>query len=165
MLEMLYESAIAPELSESAAEVLQALRKEFEGYPIDSLGECRPLLIKDSSCQLFTFQGTKVNRSLSFLFKAVGAEVQYTEHNSSFVFPGGMNDVKSFIEKAEEVLENVEFYVENEVIARPAIMDFSKWSIHLPVKYKCQLLHERYFDFAGAEVFLKSVNPVAYTDI
>jgi ATP-dependent Lhr-like helicase len=165
MLEMLYESAVAPELSESAAEVLQALRKEFEGYPIESLGECRPLLIKDSSCQLFTFQGTKVNKSLSFLLKASGADVQYTEHNSSFVFPGGMNDVKSFISRAEEVLEDVEFYVENEVIARPAIMDFSKWSIHLPLKYKCQLLHERYFDFAGAAVFLKSVNPVACTDI
>lgn len=162
MLEMLYESSIVSELSEPAADVIREMRKDFEGYPIESLGEDRPLMVKDHSCQLFTFQGTKINKSLNFLFKASGANVQYTEHNSSLVFAGGRKELILMISKAHGVLSDIRFHIENAVIAQPEIMAFSKWALHLPLKYQCAILLDRYFDFDGAGVFLGMLNPVPY---
>ncbi|WP_316799703.1 DEAD/DEAH box helicase [Pedobacter frigidisoli] len=163
MLEMLYESAIISELAEPAGEVVREMRKEFQGYRIESLTDDRPLLLKDSSCQLFSFQGSRINKSLSFLFKTSGTEVQYTEHNSSFVFSGGKQAVDLAIAKAREVLADIDFHLENAVIAQPGLIDFSKWALHLPLKYKCEILLERYFDFSGVAGFLDSLNPVLHS--
>ena len=38
----------------------------------------------------------------------------------------------------------------------PGIMEFSKWGIYLPIKFKVELVKNRYFDFAEANYFIES---------
>jgi ATP-dependent Lhr-like helicase len=37
---------------------------------------------------------------------------------------------------------------------KPALLDFSKWGIYLPIEYKVQVLKEWYFDFTEAANFI-----------
>jgi ATP-dependent Lhr-like helicase len=158
MLQLLLESGEIPELNETALAMLREFRAEFIGYPIESLEDDRPVLVKEGSVQLFTFQGTKINKTLNFIFSINLTEIQYFETNSSFVFDSVIEELKGFIEAAMLVFDDVDLHVENLVASRPGIMDFSKWAEHLPVRLKCDLLKEKYFDFDGARTFLSRLN-------
>src|SRR5690606_27183195 len=61
-----------PELNEASSSILHELRYDFNGFPLISIATERPLLIKDKKQVLYTFTGTKINRSLSFLFTLLG---------------------------------------------------------------------------------------------
>ena len=164
MLQMLFETDVIPELNEKAAEVLRQLREEFKGYRIEDLEHDRPVLIKEGNLQLFSFQGTKVNKTLNTLFQLAGVECGYSENNSCLTFKGGVAELQHNKLLAEKVLENIEAHLEELAENRPELLSFSKWGIYLPLKFKCKLLKEKYFDFVGADLFLKELNAVEYTE-
>jgi ATP-dependent Lhr-like helicase len=43
---------------------------------------------------------------------------------------------------------------------KPALIDFSKWGIYLPIEYKIRLLKERYFDFTSTTHFIRYIDLV-----
>jgi ATP-dependent Lhr-like helicase len=43
-------------------------------------------------------------------------------------------------------LPNIDSYISELLQSSPALLDFSKWGIYLPEKYKIALLKSRYFD-------------------
>ncbi|HEX8607108.1 MAG TPA: DEAD/DEAH box helicase, partial [Pedobacter sp.] len=160
MLQLLLESEEIVELDETSIDILREFRSEFKGYRIESLEDDRPALLKEGTIKLYTFHGTRVNKSLHFLFDLVGQENNYLEHTSSFTFTGGKNELLFIFKKAIEILHDIDFHVENLVAAKPAIMEFSKWGHFLPLQMKCRLLNDKYFDFSGARDFLERVNVV-----
>lgn len=163
MLQELLAGNEIEEFEETASEVLRQFRAEFKGYQIQSLEDDRPVLVKDGTIQLFTFNGTKINRSLSYLFGLLNVDCGYMEHSSSFTFEGGLMELKGHLENAVAILSDIDFHIENTVITKPMIMEFSKWGSNLPLRFKCKLLKDKYFDFAGTESFLRQVNLIAYS--
>ena len=160
MLQLLTESEEIPELDETSIDILREFRSEFRNYRIESLEDDRPALLKEGTIQLYTFNGTRVNKSLHFLFDLIGQESNYLEQTSSFTFTGGKAELLSFIAEAIQILEDIDFHLENIVLTKPSIMEFSKWGHFLPLQLKCRLLNDKYFDFYGARDFLDRVSLV-----
>lgn len=160
MLQLLLVSEEIPELDETSLDILREFRSEFKNYCIESLEDDRPALLKEGTIRLFTFHGTRVNKSLQLLFDLIGQENNYLEHTSSFTFTGGKVQLVGFIAEAIKILGDIDFHIENLVLAKPAIMEFSKWGHLLPLQLKCRLLHDKYFDFESTRDFLERINLV-----
>ncbi len=164
MFQVLFETNEFPELDEAANETLRVLRKDFSNFPIVSLSDDRPIIYKDTQAVLFTFQGTKVNRSLSFLLNKTGLNCVYDESSSSFEIPINKTQLNPLFEQLKTVLEDIEFHLENEVRSNPMILDFSKWGKYLPVQYQCEILKEKYFDFDAVKLFLDSIEIISLNE-
>lgn len=158
MLQLLLESGEIPELDETSVDILREFRSDFGNYAVESLEEDRPALRQEDKIQLYTFQGTRVNKSLHFLFETGGRENNYDERSSSFTFSGGEVQLKQSVAEAIGTIDDIDFHLESLVLSKPTIMEFSKWSLHLPLRMKCSLLKEKYFDFVGARQFLERLN-------
>jgi ATP-dependent Lhr-like helicase len=161
MLQLLVTPSHHPELDAASQEALRILRQEFAGFawPTELVHE-RPVFIKDSQLILYTFTGTKINRSLAFLLKCLDVQFEYDESTSSFTLPLALKLLPDLFEQLRLFIEDVEFHLTDSVTQNPAIMDFAKWSTSLPVYYQCQVLRERYFDFEGTWDFLANTVPV-----
>jgi ATP-dependent Lhr-like helicase len=162
MLQVLLETGNVLELNDTASEVLRQFREEFKNYPIESLEDDRPVLVKDNNIRWFTFQGTKLNRTLDFMFGLAGIEHDYHEHDSSFTIKGSLTELRNSLARVIGLMDDADFHLENAVRANPALIDFSKWGIYLPLKYQLMVLKSKFFDFAGVRRFLENLNLVEY---
>lgn len=164
MFEILFELTEYPELDKAAAETLQELRKDFSRFPVECLNDDRPIIFKEMKAVFFTFQGTKVNRSLNFLFDKAGLNCSHEEHSSSFEIPTGQIQIQSLLNQIQAILSDIDFHLENAIRENSALLDFSKWGQFLPIVYQIEILKEKYFDFAGTQMFLENVSLVALTE-
>lgn len=157
MFELLLESNQFPELDEGAAEILRELRIDFSNLQIENQINYRPIICKDRETILFTFQGTKVNRSLNFLLNKVGVDCVYEEISSTFEIPIVYSQIQSLFEELKAILKDIDSHLENALTLNSSMLSFSKWGGFLPVKYQVEILKERYFDFASLNTFLRDV--------
>lgn len=156
MFQILFETTEYPELDEAAKKTLQILRKDFSNFPIESLNDDRPIIYKDNKAVLYSFLGTKVNRSFYFLLNKTGMTCTYEEHSSTFEIPIKQEQFKPLLEQLLSILDDIDFHLENAVRANPAILDFSKWGTYLPIKFQIEILKEKYFDFESARKFIEN---------
>lgn len=160
MFQILFEATEYPELDEAANDTLQILRKDFSNFPIESLNTDRPIIYKENKAVLFSFQGTKINRSFCFLLNKTGLNCSYEEHSSTFGIPVQRGEFKSLIEQLFSVLDDIDFHLESAIRTNPAILDFSKWGSYLPIKFQIEILKEKYFDFENTKKFLENSSMV-----
>lgn len=158
MFELLLNSTDYNELNELSKEALKTIRKEFSIYPIEIIDDDRPVLKKDSDILWYTFQGTKVNRSLHFLLDKAGIDCILDDHSSCIAFPVDSIRLHLIKEKLYKILDELDFHLENIIRLNPSIMDFSKWGRFLPIQYQILILKERYFDFDQTRSFIDRVN-------
>ncbi|QJD95704.1 DEAD/DEAH box helicase [Mucilaginibacter robiniae] len=156
MLELLLQEQTVTELDEAAMEALRQLRDDFSHYQIEDLQYDRPVLIKDGSVTWYSFQGSKINRTLHFLFRLVGTEIDYDDSSSSFVIRGGLAELERLISKAITEVSNIDAHLATCLGQQPDLIDFSKWGIYLPFPLRCTLLKLKYYDFTNALQFLKN---------
>jgi len=157
MLHILKSNEIYDELETSCHDVLHDLRYDFKGYQITDFEYDRPLIIKDETLILYTFTGTVINRTLLFLIQLTGTRVILEDHSSSLVISTQFEDFQSLIVKVNEVYENIDNHLIKAIEIDKSILSFSKWGSFLPMKYKCEILKERYFDFEGAINFINNI--------
>jgi ATP-dependent Lhr-like helicase len=160
MLAILMDATNYIELDEPATDCLKAIRQEFANFKIESLLTERPIISNENKTLLYSFQGTKINRSLFFLLNKIGINCHYNEHSSTFELPVDQSQLKQLFEKIIDFVSNVDLHLEDSVRVNPALLDFSKWASYLPIKYQCELLKEKYFDFKATKAFLESVDLV-----
>ena len=165
MLEILIQETVYEELDESSIEALREIRKEFSNIAIESLEDDRPLIIKETDVVFYSFNGTKVNRSLEFLFSHAGISTDYIEQSSSFVIKAKSEDMKQILEQVENIVPDIDFHLENDISSNPSILDFSKWGGYLPLKFQIEVLKQKFFDFESAILFLKNLRIVEKTEI
>ncbi|SKC08004.1 ATP-dependent helicase Lhr and Lhr-like helicase [Sphingobacterium nematocida] len=159
MLEILLKDTLYTELDETSTEQLRELRKEFSGFHIESLEDDRPFVLKENSIHLHTFHGSKVNKTLTFLFGQANITSRLIDSSSTII----INENEGFnwqatVSKISAILEDIDFHLENMVIANPALLNFSKWGHLLPRDLQVEVLKSRYFDFDSAAEFLGNVN-------
>jgi ATP-dependent Lhr-like helicase len=160
MFEILFETTEYSELDEASSDTLRELRKDFSNCPIESLEHDRPIIYKDIEAVLFTFQGTKVNRSINFLLSKTGLNCAHEDHSSTFEIPVNRSQIQLLLEQLQTILSGIDFHLENAVRTNPAILDFSKWGRFLPINFQIEILKEKFFDFEGANKFLANVGIV-----
>lgn len=162
MIEIVYSDLVCDVLDPSSIEELNEIRKEFSGFKLEDLQRDRPLINKDASLILYTFTGTRMNRTIHLLLNLAGIKNYFDDSSSSFEIA---MDQKDFLKKWSTITEpvnKVDEHLADIVNANPSILDFSKWGAYLPTRYKVELLKQKYFDFANAEL-IRSLNPVAAT--
>jgi ATP-dependent Lhr-like helicase len=137
--------------------LLKELRKEFSIFPIESLNDDRPVINKEIETLLYTFQGTKVNRSLHFLLNKLGVKCLYRENESTFEISVDSEQLQYVFEESQSILSDIDFHLENALIENPMIIDFSKWGRFLPIGFQIKILKEKYFDFDGLGAFLRNL--------
>jgi ATP-dependent Lhr-like helicase len=157
MLEMLLIQQEYPELNEAAMEILRQLRADFQHYPIEDLQYDRPLQEKESEVKWFTFQGSKINRSIAFLFSLTGGEIPYIDFDSSFICKTTAAEFQQVINEALAFLPQIDEHIQNKLEANPGLIDFSKWGRYLPFQLQCALLKDEFYDFEGTKHFLDSL--------
>lgn len=154
MLEVLFSDAEYDVLEDTSAGEINELRKEFSIYQVEDFKVQRPLLIDQNYLQLFTFSGTRINRTIQMLFNRAGIENTLDERSSSFELKTSPENL--FIKWGNLfVLEDeIDLHISTLLQANPALLDFSKWGKYLPQDFQVKLLKERYFDFPGTDRFL-----------
>ncbi len=164
MFDILFEATEYPELDQASNEIVRKLREEFSKFPMESLNDDRPIIYTGAEAVFFTFQGTKVNRSLNFLLGKTGLNCSHEDQSCKFEIPINESRLQSLITQLQTILVDIDLHLENAVRANPSILGFSKWGRFLPIKFQVEILKEKYFDFEGVKSFLENVRFVTCVD-
>jgi ATP-dependent Lhr-like helicase len=163
MLLILITPEYYPFLEESAIIALNTLRKDFERFSIkpENISTYRPVIFKEDKVQIYTFTGTKLNRSIAFVLEQLQIDFSYLEYQSSFNITIKPEDFGDLLLKMQATLLEIDRFLERAVEAKPFLLDFSKWGSYLPKPLKIEILKDRYFDFPALSHFLQTVQFVA----
>jgi ATP-dependent helicase Lhr and Lhr-like helicase len=115
---------------------------------------------KENKLVIYTFTGTKINRSLQFLIHLAGYDVYMSDHESSLELYINISDFDELVLKINKVYNEIDKYLELALDENESLLSFSKWGGYLPMKYKCEILKERYFDFELAMDLINNIKLV-----
>ena len=71
------------------------IRKDFAVFDIKDLQSERPLLTAEKHLQLFTFTGTRINRTIQLLLNIAGIKNKLDDRSSSFDIIASKEDLMS----------------------------------------------------------------------
>lgn len=146
------------ELDENSNLALSELRYDFKNFRINDFVLDKPLIIKENKLLIYTFTGTKINKSLSFLLNQTGREVSLDDHSSSFEIEIGKSEFESLIKDVNLIYSKIDDYLATELKENESLIGFSKWGTYLPIEYQSQIVKERYFDFENAIELINNMN-------
>lgn len=162
MLKILIDSVLYPELDENSNNEIISLRKVFSNCKINNFLYDRPYINHDNCIEIFTFQSTRVNRSLYFLSEKLGLDPVLMENCSSLKLKIDNQPVNTQLEHINLLINNIEDHLEEVIRSNPSIIDFSKWGMFLPERFQIEILKEKYFDFPKTQEFLNKINLVHF---
>lgn len=160
MLSILYSRDQYDFLNEKSSEEIEFLRQEFSTFSIQELDLQRPLLVKEKGLEFFTFNGTRVNRTIHFLFSIVGINSTIDEDRSILELDSSIDDFISKWGKWQFTEEVLNLHIEEKLEKYPGLLGFSKWAEYLPIHFKVRLLKQNYLDLEKAREFLDRIQLV-----
>lgn len=146
MLEILYSKTEYDFLDQPSCDETEILRKDFSVFNIQNLQTDRPLLSAEKHLQLFTFTGTRINRTIQLLLNIFGIKNILDDPSSSFDIEVSKQEVISKWNSLTLPLNDIDIHISNLLQTNPALLDFSKWGLYLPENYQVKLLKDKYFD-------------------
>ncbi len=157
MLEILYTNSAYDFLDQPCCDEIETLRKDFASFNIQDLNSERPLLIEEKQLQLFTFTGTRINRTIQLLLNIAGIKNALDDSSSSFDLEVPKQELISKCSSISLPLSHMDTHISNLLQTNPALLDFSKWGTYLPDSYKVKLIKNRYFDIEQTEQLLATM--------
>lgn len=157
MFEILYSETEYEFLDQPSFDEIEILCKDFSVFNINDLQSDRPLLTAEKHLQLFTFTGTRINRTIQLLLNIAGIKNILDDSSSSFEIELSKQELNSKWKFLSSPLADIDNYVSTLLQSNPALLDFSKWGAYLPDNYKIKLLKDRYFDIEQTEVLLANM--------
>lgn len=157
MLELIFDDAELDIIDEKGMLALQELRQDFRSFSITNILVDRPFKVKESGIEFYTFTGTRINKSLHFLFGLSGIKSQLDDKCSILHIDSPEVAFIKALNYMEQKFDELNLLVEEYIHANPVLMNFSKWGEYLPVRFQVQLLNQQYFDFDSARLFIKSL--------
>jgi ATP-dependent Lhr-like helicase len=166
MLELLVTESAWPELETSAAGVLSEYRKIFSSYAIEDLAFDRPVIEKETSCIIYTFQGSGTNRAVNFILQQMKPDfvVTLVEEDSTLHIGCDLPSAERTLTAALACLDKVDEYLDQGIAATPDSIVTSKWGSYLPALLQRELLKATRYDFEGAAAFLANVKLIRHED-
>ena len=157
MLEVLYAKMDYDFLDQPSCDETEILRKDFSVFNIKDLQSDRPLLTVEKHLQLFTFTGTRINRTIQLLLNIAGIKNTLDDSSSSFDIEVPKQELISKWSYLSFPLTDIDTHISTLLQANPALLDFSKWGTYLPDNYKIKLVKDRYFDIEQTGHLLKTM--------
>jgi ATP-dependent Lhr-like helicase len=118
-------------------------------------------LVTHRKLELYTFAGSKVNRTLNFILRTAAIQTQFDDMESVFDISLSNEDFLKEWSEAKKAFTDIDFHIENLILENPGVMDFSKWIIYLPSELQVKLMKEKYFDLQGAWKFMEDIAFIA----
>lgn len=158
MLRILKSNEEYSELDNSSNEVIAEMRHDFKGFAINDLKYDCPVIEKEGKLLLYTFTGSKINKSLNFLLALTGIEPSIDDHSSSFELEIEKSMFKELITEVNSKYEKINDYLIAELKENESLIGFSKWGEYLPLEYQAEIVKERYYDFDNAIDLINNMN-------
>ncbi|MFV5690557.1 DEAD/DEAH box helicase [Flavobacterium sp. LT1R49] len=157
MVDVLYSKTDYDFLDQSSCDEIEILRKDFSVFNIKDLHSERPLLSSEKNLQLFTFTGTRINRTIKLVLDISGIKNMLDDANSSFYIQVSKQELISKWSSVSAPLENIDSHISKLLKSNPALLDFSKWGVYLPDDYQVKLIKDKYFDIEQTKEFLAKI--------
>lgn len=157
MFEVLYSKTDYDFLDQPSCDETEILRKDFSVFNIKDLQFDRPLLTAEKHLQLFTFTGSRINRTIQLLLNIAGIKNTLDDSSSSFDIEVPKQELISKWSYLLIPLTDVDTHISTLLETNPALLDFSKWGTYLPDNYKIKLVKDRYFDIEQTAQLLRTM--------
>ena len=157
MFEVLYSKTEYDFLDQPSCDETEIMRKDFSVFNINDLQSERPLLTAEKHLQLFTFTGTRVNRTIQLLLNIAGIKNTLDDSSSSFDIEVPKQELISKWSFLSFPLTDIDIHISTLLQTNPALLDFSKWGMYLPDNYKIKLIKDRYFNIAQTRQLLTTI--------
>jgi ATP-dependent helicase Lhr and Lhr-like helicase len=158
MLTILYSKTGYDFLDQRSCDEIEILRKDFSVFNIKDLQSDRPILIAEKHLQLFTFTGTRINRTIQLLLNIEGIKNTLDDSSSSFDIEVPKHELISKWSFLTYPLADIDSHISNLLQTNPTLLDFSKWGVYLPKNYQVNLLKESYFDIEQTKKYIEVMN-------
>lgn len=158
MMEVLFSNVKYEFLDETGQLILDDMRSEFAIFPLNNFEFERPLKNSNDNLELFSFAGSKINKSISFIYDYLGVEYDYFDHKSLFTFDKS-TDIESVYEIISYSMSDIQI---NDIIRKhlelnTKLINVSKWGTYLPIKFQVEILKNKEYDFEGCFKFLRNL--------
>jgi ATP-dependent helicase Lhr and Lhr-like helicase len=160
MLKILKSNENYSELDNSSSEIIAEMRHDFKDFKVNDFKFDCPTIEKEGQLLIYTFTGSKINKSLAFLFSLVGIKSSFDDNSSLFELEIDKSDFKSLIQKINVKYERINDYIIEELKENKLLVGFSKWGEYLPLEYQAEIVKERYFDFEDTIELINKLNLV-----
>ena len=157
MFEVLYSKTDYDFLDQPSCDETEILRKDFSVFNITDLQSDRPLLTAEKKLQLYTFTGTRINRTIQLLLNIAGIKNTLDDSSSSFDIEVPKQELISKWSYLSFPLTDIDTHISTLLQTNPALLDFSKWGTYLPDNYKIKLIKDRYFDIEQTAQLLRTM--------
>lgn len=157
MFEVLYSKTDYDFLDEPSFDEIEMMRKDFAVFDIRDLQSERPFLTADKHLQLFTFTGTRINRTIQLLLNIVGIKNTLDDSSSSFDIEVPKQELISKWNYLSFPLTDIDTHISTLLETNPTLLDFSKWGIYLPKSYQIKLVRNKYFDIEQTKELLSKL--------
>ena len=154
MLEVLFSENDFDILDQPSFEEIKEMRKDFSVFNIQNWQTDRPLLVKEKHLQLYTFTGTRINRTIQLLFNIAGIKNQLDDSSSKFDIEASKQGLLEKWDSLIESLTEIQLHIKDLLQTVPTLIDFSKWGAFLPPKYQVKLIRDKYFDIEKTREFM-----------
>jgi len=158
MLSILKSNDKYSELDDSSSDIIAEMRHDFKGFAINDFKFDCPIVEKEGKLLIYTFTGSKINKSLSFLLSLTGIEPSFDDHNSSFELVIDKSIFKNLVQEINEKYGQINDYIIAELKENESLIGFSKWGEYLPLAYQAEIVKERYYDFENAIDLINNIN-------
>lgn len=157
MFEVLYSKTEYDFLDEPSFDEIEMMRKDYAVFDIKDLQSERPLLTAEKHLQLFTFTGTRINRTIQLLLNIAGIKNTLDDSSSSFDIEVPKQELISKWNYLSFPLTDIDTHISTLLETTPTLLDFSKWGIYLPKSYQIKLVRNKYFDIEQTKELLSKV--------
>lgn len=157
MFEVLYSKTEYDFLDEPSFDEIEMMRKDFAVFDIKDLQSKRPLLTTEKHLQLFTFTGTRINRTIQLLLNIAGIKNTLDDSSSSFDIEVPKQELISKWNYLSFPLTDIDTHISTVLETNPTLLDFSKWGIYLPKSYQIKLVKNKYFDIEYTKELLSKL--------
>jgi ATP-dependent Lhr-like helicase len=158
MLRILKSSENYSELDDSSNEIIAEMRYDFKSFAVKDFKFDCPTIEKDGKLLIYTFTGSKINKSLAFLLSLTGIQPSFDDHSSSFELEIIKSDFKNLVQEINVKYERINDYLIEELKENESLIGFSKWGEYLPLEYQAEIVKERYFDFEDTIELINKLN-------
>jgi ATP-dependent Lhr-like helicase len=160
MFEILFNKTEFEVLDQPSFDEIESMRKDFSVFNIKNLQVERPLRFHEKNLQLYTFTGTRINRSIQLLFNIAGIKNILRDSHSEFEIEVPKQELLASWNSLTQPLSDIDTHIEKLLQSSPTLLDFSKWGRFLPLKFQINLIKQKYFDITGTLDLLTLINPI-----
>lgn len=146
------------ELDDSSSDVIVEMRHDFKGFAVNDFKFDCPIVEKEGKLLIYTFTGSKINKSLGFLISLTGIEPSLDDHSSSIELGIDKSGLKKMFQEINLKYGQINDYLIAELKENESLIGFSKWGEYLPLGYQAEIVKERYYDFENAIELINNIN-------